>query len=200
MIRQGAVEGDILSSSEKKSGQLFIIAAASGTGKTSLVTKLLEEVPSLEFSISHTTRPPRSEEVDGKHYHFINQPEFFQMQQAGDFLESAYVHGNYYGTSKAGVQQQMDEGKDVLLEIDWQGARQLKEIWPSIISIFILPPSFEELAKRLHTRGQDSEEVIQERLKMANEEMAHFDEFDHWLVNDDFNDTFQKLKATIKQG
>lgn len=186
-----------MSSQKKKSGNLFIIAAASGTGKTSLVTKLLEEIPTLQFSISHTTRPPRDEEVNGKHYHFISQPEFFQMQQAGDFVESAYVHGNYYGTSKKGIQKQMNAGNDVLLEIDWQGARQIKEIWPSIISVFILPPSYDELSNRLHKRGQDSEEVIQERLRMANEEMGHFDEFDHWLVNDDFDETYQQLKAMI---
>ena len=112
-----------MSSLEKKPGNLYIIAAASGTGKTSLVTSLLEEVPTLQFSISHTTRSPRSEEANGQHYHFVDQPRFFDMQNAGEFVESAYVHGNYYGTSKVGIQQQMDAGKDVLLEIDWQGAK-----------------------------------------------------------------------------
>jgi guanylate kinase len=154
-------------------------------------------VPNLRFSISHTTRPPRQNEINGVHYHFVSQPIFFEMQQSGDFVESAYVHGNYYGTSKASIQDQINQGHDVLLEIDWQGARQLKSIWPSIVSIFILPPSFKELAYRLHSRGQDSEEVIQDRLKMAHEEMAHFDEFDHWLVNDDFEATLKMLKSMI---
>jgi len=188
-----------LSNREKKSGKLFVIAAASGTGKTSLVTKLLESIPSLNFSISHTTRAPREKEIDGTHYHFIDQPRFFDMQKAGDFVESAFVHGNYYGTSKEGVQKQMAAGQDVLLEIDWQGAKQMKEVCPSIVSIFLLPPSFDELARRLHTRNQDSEEVIQERLQMAHAEMAHFDEFDHWLVNDDFDKTYQHLKSMIEQ-
>ncbi len=186
-----------MSGLENKTANLFIIAAASGTGKTSLVKKLLEEVPNLRFSISHTTRPPRQNEINGVHYHFVSQPIFFEMQQSGDFVESAYVHGNYYGTSKASIQDQINQGHDVLLEIDWQGARQLKSIWPSIVSIFILPPSFKELAHRLHSRGQDSEEVIQDRLKMAHEEMAHFDEFDHWLVNDDFDATLKMLKSMI---
>ena len=188
-----------MSGLKSKTAQLFVIAAASGTGKTSLVKKLLEEVPNLHFSISHTTRAPRQNEINGVHYHFIDQPRFFQMQQSGDFIESAYVHSHYYGTSKAGIQNQMNLGHDVLLEIDWQGARQLKSIWPSIVSIFILPPSFKELAHRLHSRGQDSEEVIQERLKMAHGEMAHFDEFDHWLVNDNFNETLKTIKSMIVQ-
>jgi guanylate kinase len=183
----------------KKTAQLFVIAAASGTGKTSLVKKLLEEVPTLHFSISHTTRAPRLNEVNGVHYHFIDQQRFFEMQQMGDFVESAYVHGNYYGTSQTSISEQIKQGHDVLLEIDWQGARQLKRIWPSLVSIFILPPSFKELAHRLHSRGQDSKKVIQERLKMAHEEMAHFDEFDHWLVNDDFDATLKMLQSMIVQ-
>ena len=179
-------------------GKVYIIAAASGTGKTSLVTRLLKDVPTLQFSISHTTRTPRSHEQDGQHYHFINQPQFFEMNQAGDFLESAYVHGNYYGTSKSGIQKQINGGQDVLLEIDWQGARQIKSICPSVVTIFVLPPSFKELSYRLHARGQDSEAVIQERLKMAHEEMAHFDEFDHWLLNYDFGETLTILKDIIE--
>ena len=178
-------------------GRVFVIAAASGTGKTSLVTRLLADVPTLHFSVSHTTRPARAHEINGQHYHFVTPAQFLAMQQAGEFVESAYVHGNYYGTSQVIIQQQIDAGQDVLLEIDWQGARQLKSIWPELVSVFVLPPSFAELARRLHTRGQDSEEVIAQRLAIAHDEMAHFDEFDHWLVNDDFDATYQQLRCLI---
>ena len=179
-------------------GRLFIIAAASGTGKTSLVHRLLEEVPSLSFSISHTTRPPRSNEVHGENYYFVDEDAFHEKEREGDFLESAFVHGNYYGTSHSVLQDRMHAGDDILLEIDWQGARQVKVLCPQAISIFVMPPSFDELSKRLNKRGQDSQAVVDERLAMANAEMKHFDEFDHWLVNDDFEETLQTLKGMME--
>ena len=180
-------------------GRLFVLAAASGTGKTSLVLRLLEEIPSLSFSVSHTTRGVREGEINGKHYHFVDEAAFRQKKAEGDFIESAFVHGNYYGTSHEALQNRLQAGDDLLLEIDWQGARQVKILCPQAVSIFILPPSFEELGKRLNKRGKDSDEVVRERLAKAHFEMAHFDEFDHWLVNDDFESTLQTLKGMMQK-
>src|SRR5262249_7535594 len=155
------------------SGILFIVSSPSGGGKTSLVRALLEADPDVHLSISHTTRAPRLGETDGKAYHFISTAEFERMAAAGDFLESAHVQGNRYGTSHKWVKQQLDAGRDVLLEIDWQGAQQVRRLLQGTVGIFILPPSLEVLAERLKGRGQDSAEVVARRLAAAQGEIAH---------------------------
>jgi guanylate kinase len=179
-------------------GNLFIIAAASGAGKTSLVKALLEQDANLKLSVSHTTRQPRPGEVDGVHYHFVQEAAFIGILDAGGFLESAHVHSARYGTSQAGVDQALQAGNDVILEIDWQGAAQVREVYPLAISIFILPPSIAALAERLNHRGQDSTEVIAARVAAAREEMRHLVEFDYVTINDKFDDALQDLKAIVR--
>ena len=186
-----------MSLTKAKKGTLFVVAAASGTGKTSLVRRLLENQPSLQLSTSHTTRAPRSNEIDGEHYFFVSHVQFEQMCSQDSFIESAKVYNNYYGTSAAYLDQCLAQGKDIILEIDWQGARQIKARCAEAVTIFILPPSFAELSKRLHKRGQDSDDVIQRRLDQAYDEMSHFDEFDYWLVNDDFDKALQQLSDIV---
>ncbi len=178
-------------------GLLFVVAAASGTGKTSLVKALLESTPELKLSISHTTRPIRNGEVDGVHYHFTEKTRFQDMIGDGYFVEHAEVFGNYYGTSHTGVSDQLAKGHDVLLEIDWQGAAQVRKLFPKSIQIFIIPPSLDALRERLSNRGQDSAEVIQTRLAGAVEEIRQHLSFDYLIVNDDFNTALADFKSII---
>lgn len=186
-------------------GSLFIITASSGTGKTSLVKELLKTVPNLSVSTSHTTRNPRSTEINGKDYHFTTVEDFKSDIEQNNFLEYAEVFGNYYGTSKSTVKKLLDEGLDVILEIDWQGALQIKEMFcqgdlndiNDLSMIFILPPSKEALRERLSNRGQDSEEVINNRLDGAVTEMMQYDKFDYVVINDKFEEALNSLKAII---
>lgn len=179
-------------------GNLFIITAASGAGKTSLVKQLLANDSQVKLSVSHTTRKPRQGEQNGVHYYFVNELEFLQVLNAGGFLESADVHGAKYGTAQSGVDAALQAGYDVILEIDWQGAAQVRNIYPQSISIFILPPSLEALEQRLNNRGQDSEEVINKRVAAAHEEMRHVVEFDYVTINDNFDVALQDLQAIIR--
>jgi guanylate kinase len=178
-------------------GQLWVIAAPSGAGKTSLVRKLLERDPTLKFSISYTTRPQRSSEVDGRDYFFVTEPKFLEMVRDDAFLEHARVFDHWYGTGRAHVAGVQAAGFTVVLEIDWQGARQVRERAPGSRSVFILPPSVAELERRLRGRKTDSEAVIARRLRDARSDMTHWDEFDHVVVNDDFDATLERLAAVI---
>jgi guanylate kinase len=180
------------------SGNLFIITAASGAGKTSLVKALLEKEVRVRLSISHTTRQPRPSEEDGVDYHFVNEEAFLEILESGGFLESAMVHHARYGTSEKAVNAALAAGDDVILEIDWQGAAQVRQLFPQAVSIFILPPSIETLAQRLKNRAQDSESVIEKRLAAAREEMRHLVEFDYVTINDRFDDALQDLIAIIQ--
>lgn len=179
-------------------GILFIVSAPSGAGKTSLVKALLERESALGLAISYTTRPPRPGEVDGVHYHFIDEGRFLAMIAAGAFLEHAQVFGNRYGTAEARVREALARGQDLLLEIDWQGARQVRARFPGAVSIFILPPSAPVLAERLRGRGQDSEAVIAGRMRQARDEMSHFDEYDYLVVNDDFDQALADLACLAR--
>lgn len=178
-------------------GSLFIITAASGTGKTSLVKQLLATTNDLTVSISHTTRAPRPGEIDGHHYHFIDKEVFVSAIGEGKFLEHAEVFGNYYGTAEASVRTQLETGIDVILEIDWQGALQVKKIFTDATMIFILPPSLSTLRQRLAGRAQDSAEVIEQRLAGAVTEMAQYVHFDYVIINDNFEVALTELKAII---
>jgi guanylate kinase len=185
-------------SATNSSGNLFIITAASGAGKTSLLEALLVQDAQIRRSVSHTTRAPRPGEVDGEHYYFVKEAQFLEILSVGGFLESADVHGAKYGTSQSGVDTGLQAGYDVVLEIDWQGAAQVRNIYPQAISIFILPPSVETLAERLNNRGQDSVEVIAKRVAAAREEMRHVVEFDYVTINDTFEVALQDLTAIIR--
>lgn len=178
-------------------GRLFIISAASGTGKTSLAHALINSVPGLAFSVSHTTRPPRPGERPGIDYHFVRPEEFEAMVARGEFLEHAEVFGNRYGTSRATIEQLQRAGKDVILDIDWQGARAVKRQMPHALSIFLLPPSRAALERRLTTRGQDRREVVARRMDAAVDEMRHYREFDRVIVNDDFDAALVDLRAIV---
>lgn len=182
-----------MSSSKSGKGSLFIIAAPSGGGKTSLVNALLKRDPRLVLSISHTTRPARPGETDGQHYHFISEPEYERMVKNGEFLEHAQVFDYHYGTSRDSVASQLAQGRDVILEIDWQGARQVRRVFPDCCPIFIIPPSLEALRNRLTGRGQDSAQVIQRRMRDAQAEISHWAEFDHLVVNDNFDTALEDL-------
>jgi guanylate kinase len=164
-------------------GKLFVVAAPSGAGKSTLVKALLASEPRLAMSISHTTRAPRGQEADGREYHFVSSDEFQRMVAAGAFFEHALVHGNRYGTSRAGVEALLAAGKDVVLEIDWQGALQIRRLFPQARLVFILPPSWDELAQRLRGRGEDLPEVIEHRLANAREEVAQAPAFDFVIIN-----------------
>ena len=179
------------------SGHLFIVSAPSGAGKTTLVRLLLEKDPGIRVSISSTTRPPRTGENDGREYHFVDVQYFLEMVSRGDFLEWAEVHGNYYGTSRHWIEAEMSAGRDVLLEIDWQGAQQVRKAFPSAIGIFILPPSLEELKSRLSGRGTDSAETIARRIAAARDEMRHVDEFDYVIINDDLQQALDNLRSIV---
>jgi guanylate kinase len=178
-------------------GTLYIVAAPSGAGKTTLVKRLVETTPGVAVSISHTTRPPRPGERDGEHYHFISLVAFEAMIAENAFLEHAQVFGNHYGTSRAAMQTQLASGQDVILEIDWQGARQIRELMPDSLSIFILPPSREALRQRLAARGQDSAEVIERRMAAALNDLSHYAEFDYLVINDDFATALNALRAIL---
>ncbi len=179
------------------SGTLYIISAPSGAGKTSLVKALLESTDDIIVSVSHTTRAPRTGEVDGKDYHFTDVETFREMIGAGAFLEHAQVFDNFYGTSRSSTLDLMARGVDVILEIDWQGAQQVREKMPEAVSIFILPPSRQELEKRLRGRGTDADEVIARRLGEAVTEMGHYQEFDYLVFNDDFDTALSELRAIV---
>lgn len=179
-------------------GNIFVVTAPSGAGKTSLVRALLEADKAVRLSISYTTRAPRASEVDGKDYHFVNETTFMEMLERGDFLESALVYGNRYGTSQPWIESVTGGGADILLEIDWQGAAQVRRIFPEAIGIFILPPSLEVLTQRLEGRGSDSGEVITRRLAAARDDIGHVDEFDYVIINDDFNTALQELLAVLR--
>ena len=174
-------------------GNLFVITAPSGAGKTTLVEELLKREPNIRLSPSYTTRAPRAGEVDGVDYHFVTRAKFEEMIAAGDFLEHANVYGNYYGTSKRWIEEQLAGHHDVLLEIDWQGARQLRLLFPHMVGIFILPPSLAELAKRLESRGKDAPEAIARRMASAREEISHVLEFEYIIVNDKFDSALADL-------
>ncbi|MCC2636977.1 MAG: guanylate kinase [Moraxellaceae bacterium] len=180
------------------SGSLFIVAAASGTGKTSLVKSLVESVPNLGVSVSHTTRPIRPGELEGVNYHFTDRETFVNRIGEGAFLEHAEVFGNLYGTSKEWVVSQLQQDRDVILEIDWQGAAQVRRLLPEAVGIFILPPSLETLQSRLTGRGQDSPEVIAHRLREAQGDIAHYAEFAYLVVNDDFDAALTDLQAIVR--
>ncbi len=180
------------------SGTLFIISAASGTGKTSLVKALLENCPNLKVSISNTTRNKRAGELDGVHYHFTAKEQFVDMISQGAFLEHAEVFGNYYGTARQMVEENLHQDIDVILEIDWQGAQQVRQSYPNAVSIFIMPPSRDALRQRLENRGQDSAEIINQRLNGAISDMSHFVEFDYVVINDDFDIALEDLIAIVK--
>ncbi|MBA2237229.1 MAG: guanylate kinase [Lysobacter sp.] len=167
-------------------GTLYIVAAPSGAGKSSIVNAVLARDANICLSISFTSRAPRPGERHAEHYHFVSAQEFERMVEAGDFFEHARVHGDWKGTARQSVEPQLSQGKDVLLEIDWQGARQVRSQLPGAVSVFILPPSREALEQRMRARGQDSEQVIAQRLAAAREEMSHYGEFDYVIVNEDF--------------
>jgi len=180
------------------SGCLFVLAAPSGGGKTSLVAALLEREPGIRLSVSYTTRAARPGEVDGVHYHFIDEPRFLELKANGEFLEHAFVHGYWYATSATWLRDQVTQGRDVLLEIDWQGAGQVRRLIPDAVHIFILPPSLSSLKERLEKRGQDAPEVIARRLEAAREEMRHCIEFDYVIMNQDFARAVDDLSAIVR--
>ena len=179
------------------SGLLFVVSAASGTGKTSLVKALLDRVTNLHVSVSHTTRGQRPGELDGVHYHFTEKDSFLALVEQGGFIEYAEVFGNYYGTAQATVKEQLAKGHDVLLEIDWEGAQQVRKLFPDTKQILILPPSQFDLRQRLSNRGTDSVEVIERRLGCAVEDMQQYVNFDYVIINDDFNKALHDLESVI---
>lgn len=178
-------------------GTLYIVSAPSGAGKTSLVRALLERLDGIQVSVSHTTRQMRPGEVDGINYHFVDIATFERMVERGDFFEHARVFDNYYGTSRPAVQKLLDAGQDVILEIDWQGARQVRGQFSDAVSIFILPPSREALRERLSSRGTDDSATIDRRMRDATSEMSHLNEYDHIIINDDFNEAAAGLEAIV---
>ncbi len=189
-----------MSDRENHTPRLYVVSAPSGGGKTSLVNALLEADDKVRLSVSHTTRPPRPGEKDGVHYHFVSEDEFLDVIENRAFLEHAEVFGHRYGTGKEAVERQLAAGYDVLLDIDWQGARQIRENFPSCRTVFIVPPSLEELRRRLTGRGQDSDETIERRMRQARAEISHWDEFDYVIVNDRFDDALVDLESIIRKG
>ncbi|MCU9946378.1 guanylate kinase [Pseudomonas sp. PDM13] len=179
-------------------GTLYIVSAPSGAGKTSLVKALIDAEPQIRVSVSHTTRGMRPGEVDSVNYHFVSREQFVQMLEHGDFLEHAEVFGNLYGTSQRWLQKTLAEGSDLILEIDWQGAQQVRRLMPQAKSVFILPPSQEALRQRLDNRGQDSAEIIDQRMREAVSEMSHYVEYDYLVINDDFTVALEDLKAIFR--
>ncbi len=182
---------------QNKSGTLFIIAAPSGAGKTSLVEALVNQSNNIAVSVSHTTRQPRQNEKEGIAYHFTNEDDFKKLIQKNEFLESAKVFGNYYGTSRAWVETQLATGKHIILEIDWQGAQQIKSQLRNSVSIFILPPSYQTLRERLISRHKDELETIEQRMTAAQSEISHYRDFDYIVINDDFETALSELKAIV---
>ena len=180
------------------SGLLFIVSAPSGAGKSSLTAKLLEDDRNIHLSVSFTTRAPRTGEIDGREYRFIDKTGFMGMLERGEFLESAEVHGNHYGTSAAWIKAQRAAGHDILLEIDWQGAQQVRRLVDDTVGIFILPPSIAELERRMRRRGQDSDAVVRRRIAVAADEMSHAAEFDYVIINNDFEEARRDLTAIVR--
>ena len=181
------------------SGLLFVITAPSGAGKSSLIDALLKDDPHLRLSVSYTTRAPRPGEVNGREYHFVDEKTFLAMLERSEFLESAEVHGNRYGTSQAVIREALARGQDLVLEIDWQGAQQVRRLYPECVGVFILPPSVAELERRMRSRGQDSEAVIRRRLDNAREELQHQDEFKYAIINKDFDTAKRELSEIIRK-
>lgn len=181
----------------KTKGTLYTVSAPSGAGKTSLVKALIEAADNVRVSVSHTTRPMRPGEQDGVNYHFINHETFQSMVSRGDFLEHAQVFANFYGTSQAWVETTLDGGQDVILEIDWQGAEQVRKLIPKAVSVFILPPSKETLRERLKVRGQDDESIIDARMSEAENEISHYSEADYLIINEDFGKALDEFRAII---
>jgi guanylate kinase len=179
-------------------GTLYIVTAPSGAGKTTLVRAVLEREPGLALSVSYTTRPPRPGEVDGRDYRFVGKEAFLRLRDGGELLEWAEVHGNYYGTSRTWIEAQLQQDRDVLLEIDWQGARQVRQLFGQAVGVFILPPSLEALEERLRRRGTDSEATIARRLAAAREEMRHVEEFDYAIINDRLERAIDELTAVVR--
>ena len=179
-------------------GLLFVVAAPSGAGKTSLVKALLENDAAIRLSVSYTTRSPRPGEVNGRDYHFVSIETFREMAGRGEFLESAEVYGNYYGTSQAWIAGEIAAGHDILLEIDWQGAAQVKKCFPEAATLFILPPSIDALRERLSGRGQDSQAVIEKRMAAARDDISHATEFEYIIVNDDFDQALLDFMAVVR--
>jgi guanylate kinase len=188
-----------MSAARQAGGLLFVITAPSGAGKSSLINALLKRDPALRLSVSYTTRAPRPGEQDGREYHFVDEPTFLAMEGRGEFLESAQVHGNRYGTAKKVVEDSLARGEDLVLEIDWQGARRVRTLHPACVGIFILPPSFDDLAQRMRKRGQDSEAVIQRRLDNAREELTHQGEFKYAIINKDFETAVGELTEIVQK-
>lgn len=184
--------------SSRGAGTLFIISAPSGAGKTSLIKALVESEPRVAISVSFTTRPPRPGETDGREYHFVDEATFHRMAAAGEFLEHAHVFDHYYGTSRARLSSMLTSETDVLLEIDWQGSRQIRAADPAAVAIFILPPSLETLRRRLLTRAQDDKTVVERRMRDALNEISHYKEYDFLIVNDEFSTALEELRAIIR--
>ena len=180
-------------------GVLYIVSAPSGAGKTSLLKAVRSRLPELRVAVSHTTRAARPGENNGQHYHFVSVEEFQNMQEAGGFLEHAQVFGNFYGTSKQAVDTQLALGHKLVLEIDWQGAQQIRKLYPDAVSIFILPPSIEELEKRLKARGQDSEQVIRNRMAEAKSEISHYAEYEYLIINDELEQAIDALARLFSE-
>jgi guanylate kinase len=180
-------------------GKLFVITAPSGAGKTSLIDAVMREDPSLRISVSYTTRAPRAGEKDGVDYHFVDESAFRRMRERGEFLESAEVHGNHYGTSRQVILDAVARGEDMILEIDWQGAQQVRRLYPDCVGIFILPPSIEELERRMRARAQDADAVIRRRLENAREELTHAGEFNYVIINKDFETARRELAGIIQR-
>ncbi|MEM8793397.1 MAG: guanylate kinase [Pseudomonadota bacterium] len=185
--------------SESRRGIMFILSSPSGAGKSTISRRLLESDPAFELSISATTRQQRPGEVEGKHYYFIDKPEFSRMSVAGELLESATVFGNSYGTPRAPVESALDSGRDVLFDVDWQGAQQLgaSDLGPSVVKVFLLPPSLDELERRLRARAEDSDEVIARRMAEARAEISHWAEYDYVLINDNLDRCFSRIETII---
>ncbi len=180
------------------SSLLFVVTAPSGAGKSSLIDALLKDDPHLRLSVSYTTRAPRPGEANGREYHFVDEPMFIAMLNRGEFLESAEVHGHRYGTSQAVIREALARGEDLVLEIDWQGAQQVRKLHPGCVGVFILPPSVAELERRMRLRGQDADAVIRRRLASAEEEMSHAPEFDYVMINKDFDEAKKDLQAIVR--
>ena len=183
----------------KRKGRLFVVTAPSGAGKTSLIDAVMGDDPSLKISVSYTTRAPRPGEKEGVDYHFVDEPTFRAMRERGEFLESAEVHGNHYGTAKRVILDAVAKGEDLILEIDWQGAQQVRRLYPDCVGIFILPPSIEELERRMRSRGQDAEAVIRRRVANAREELTHAGEFKYAIINKDFETARRELASIIER-
>jgi len=178
-------------------GTLYVISAPSGAGKTSLVKALIEKTAGIGVSVSHTTRAKRPGEIDGQDYYYIEREKFEEMVEAGAFLEHAQVFDNHYGTAMANIEDTLKKGDDVILEIDWQGAEQVRKLMPENVSIFILPPSVTALEERLRGRGQDSDEIIQRRMRDAKSETSHYPEYDYLVINDQFEQALEELRSIV---